>query len=241
MSCCVARKCGLLLAGTLLCVPCLPFLASPAMAREANAGRANGISVGVCSQHPELFKLRRLHADEAMRVIRPTGEHFTVIGFESGYVVSGECARFIKTFGNGIVLTNNAAFRIENLAFVSAPSLDLSDGPPPSALVPPKNVRSIASDRFAAGSGRNYVKHQGDIVLWSGKKGSAIGIVPCAGDSRVPCQLDHLILSSPYQIRDFAWVPPLHESHYGGLWLQIALPRGEKASVRYSVWFWQEL
>lgn len=203
--------------------------------------RVAAVSADVCSQHPELFKLRPLQAADAMPLIHPTGENFTVIGFESGYIVSGQCTRFIKRFGNGIVLTNNAAFRIENLGLVPAPPVDPSDGPPPSNFVPPKNVRSIASDRFAPGPGRTFVRNQGDIVLWSGRKGSAVGILPCAGDSTVRCRLDHLLLSSPYQIRDFGWVPPLHQSHYGSLWLQISLPHGEEASVRYSIWFFQTL
>jgi hypothetical protein len=177
-----------------------------------------------------------------MRLIHPTGEHLTLIGFERGYAVSGACTRFIKRLGNGIVLRNNAAFGLKDLKLVPASPVDPSVGPPPSTFVPPKNVMSIAADKFAEGRGRNYVKHQGDIVLWSGKKGSAIGIVPCAGDSSLPCRLDHLILSSPYRIRDFGFVPAPHsEMHYGSLTLQIALRGGEEASVAYSITWWQSL
>ncbi len=179
-----------------------------------------------------------------MRLIHPTGANFTVMGLESGYVVSGDCARFIETFGNGIVLSNNAAFGIQDLALVPAPPVDPNAGPPPSSFVPPKNVMTIASDRFAEGKGRNYVRSFGSrerLTLWSGPKGSALGIIRCSGLDENPCSLDHLILSSPYPIRDFGWVPPLHDGHSGSLWVQIALPHGEEASVGYSIWFWKDL
>jgi hypothetical protein len=176
-----------------------------------------------------------------MRLIRPTGEHFTIIGFERGYVVSGVCTRFIKKFGNGIILTNNAAFGIKNLALVPARPADPGDGPPPSSFIPPKNITTIASNKFAEGSGRCYVKKQGDIVLWSGPKGSALGIIHCSGNGNV-CSLDHLILSSPYGIRNFGFVPAPHtEMHSGNLWLQIALPHGKEASVNYTISWWRSL
>jgi hypothetical protein len=245
MFCCASIKEHILLARTLLCGLAVVSFASLTAAQGPTGAGAQGLSANVCSKHPELFMLRRLHADDAMRLIRPTGEHLTIIGFEHGYLVSGACTRFIKRFGNRIILTNNAAFGIQDLRLIPAHPANPSDGPPPSYFVPPKNIITIASNQFAEGTGRNYIKSFGSrerMTLWSGPKGSALGIIRCSGVDENPCSLDHLILSSPYRVRDFGFVPAPHsEIHAGSLWLQFALPRGEEASANYSISWWQDL
>ena len=149
-------------------------------------------------------------------------------------VISGPLPRFIKTVGGVVTLTNNHQFVISNSALVP---ISAGSGPPPSHFVPPRNVMRIASNKFAEGSGRIFVKSFDDggdhTALWSGPKGSAIGTIRCA-DAET-CRLEHLILASPYRIRNFRFVPPPHpEMSVGSLWFWTTLRPGEEALVGYT-------
>lgn len=192
------------------------------------------VSVDVCSRHPELFKVRPITAEEGKRFAKPGGAVPTIIGFDEGSVISGPCTRFIKTVGGVVTLTNNHQFVISNSALVP---ISAGSGPPPSHFVPPRNVMRIASNKFAEGSGRIFVKSFDDggdhTALWSGPKGSAIGTIRCA-DAEA-CRLEHLILASPYRIRNFGFVPPPHpEMSVGSLWFWTTLRPGEEALVGYT-------
>lgn len=215
--------------------------ASVTNARSTPARIEHHLSVEVCSRHPELFRVRRMHPDEGTRLIRPTGQHMTIIAFDSGYVVSGDCTSFIRTMGNGIILTNNTRFGIKDNRVSPLPPADPSTGPQPSHFVPPENVIEIAANKFAEGTGRKLVKSWGDLTLWAGPSGSVLGIIRCTTNQR-ECALDHMLLSSSRRIRDFGFVPAPHaEMHFGNLWMQIALPHGEEASVNYTMRWWQTL
>ena len=213
----------------------------PASAYFQAAPGRHEISADYCSRHPELFKVRALTAAEGMGLIQPAAEIPTIRKFESGKLVSGACTKFIKTFANGIILTNNARFGMKDFAFVPAPPPDPRSGPQPNYFVPPENVLSIATDKFVEGSGRYYVASGGfgsdHLVLWSGAKGSAIGTIRCeSNNSHTPCKLDHLILSSRYPIREIDFLPGPHpEMTVGELWLAISLGPTRDAIVTYTI------
>ena len=159
-----------------------------------------------------------------MRLIRPDAGPPTIYRFESGHIVSGECARFIKTFADLMILTNGG------------PPPAPGTGPQPSVFKPPNNVLSIAPDTFSEGKGRDIVQNIGTIVLWSGLKGSAIGTLRCAAQESYPCRLNRLILSSPYKIRKFGFIPsPDGEVHVGSLWFWVTIRPDEQAIARYEV------
>lgn len=239
------RRFLLLIAG--LIVGDVPTYAAGISASVASGGTGSVTSgrhqpsADVCSHKPELFKVRRLSADTAMRLIRPAFEAPTITRFNSGYLVSGDCTKFIRTVSNGIILTNNARFGIKNLGFVRVSAADPRSGTQPNHFVPPRNLITIASNEFAEGHGRNYIRSSGFdgryIALWSGPKGSVIGTIICTGDAADdPCKLDHLILSSTHRIRDFDFLPAPHaEMDTGSLGLWITVRPGEDAVAEYAI------
>jgi len=222
---------------TLLCT----FDARAAAPPRNAAASVHDVSVYGCSRHPELFKVRPLTAGEAWRLIKPAPDVPTVRTFKSARLIYGECTKFVRTFANGIILTNGARFGVKDFALVPAPPADPKSGPQPNHFSPPKNVMAIDSDKFVEGNGRHYVAGGGFgsdyIALWTGAKGSAIGTIDC--DSQLagsPCRLGHLILSSRYSIREFDFLPAPHpEMTGGGLWLSINLGPTEEALASFTI------
>jgi hypothetical protein len=198
-------------------------------------------SVDHCALHPELFKVRPLTPNQAMGLIQRAAEVPTIRKFDRGYIVSGECIRFIKTFSNGIILTNNARFGIKNFAFIPVPPADQNTVPMRSLFVPPANVLKIDSNIFAPGRALSLVQtfpfgSDTELVLWSNQEKSVLGTVRCRGKDQRPCTLDHFILSSHAQIREFDFLPAPHaEMTVGELWLQIALNPLEEAVATYTI------
>lgn len=205
--------------------------------RDGSVRDASRLSADICTQHPELFEVRPVTPEEGRRFATPGAGVPTIIGFDQGSVISGPCTRFIKTIGGVVTLTNNTRFVINDSALVPIPP---GTSPPRSFFNPPKNIRAIASEKFAEGKGRSFVKSIDDggehTALWSGPKGSAIGTIHCTdGDDRGPCTLEHLILSSPYWIKNFGFVPPPHsEMGVGSLWFWTTVRQGEEALVGYT-------
>jgi len=211
------------------------------------AGRAQ-VSADVCSRNPGFFKVRALTAGEAMRLIQPaifppsiiTAQMWAKPSEPVGHVVSGECTRFIKTLGNGVILTNNARFAIKEDALVPIPPADPNTGPVKSHFVPPANIRRIDATNFVEGNSLTLIQTFGSgMALWSDGKRSAVGTLHCSGVNENPCSLEHLILSSPFRIREFGINPPPPDfgMHVGSLWLWITLRSGEEAVAVYPTRF----
>jgi hypothetical protein len=209
-------------------------------------GRAH-VSADICSRSPGLFKVRTLTAREAASLIEPSMLPHGIDVFQMwnrpdeavGHVVSGQCTRFIKSFGNGVILTNNARFGIKGDGLVPMPPADPSSGPQKSHFVPPANIRKIDATSFVEGNSLSLVQSRGSgMVLWSDGKRSVIGTIRCVGVNENPCSLDHRILSSPLRIREFGIVPPPPDfgMHMGSLWLWITLGSGEEALASYPIW-----
>lgn len=226
----------------LLCI--LSAISPPSMAssRTRTVVGANGISADLCSRKPELFRVRRMSSDEAMGLLRPAARVPTVMKPASGHLFSGDCARLIRTFSNGIVLSNGARFGIENLRLLSAPPADPRSGPQAGHFVIPKNILKIQEKAFVSGNSLSYVQNfpfgaDSRLVLWSDGKRSVLGTIRCSGNSAdTNCTLDHLILSSPHRIHEFGFMPAPHaEMTVGSLWLWITLRPGQEALTRYTI------
>jgi hypothetical protein len=214
---------------------------------SAVAGHAH-ISADLCSRNPKLFKIRTLTAGEATALIDPAmlppaielSQMWARPSEPVGHVVSGACTRFIKSFGNGVILANNARFGIKDDALVPMPPADPGSGPQPSHFVPPANIRKIDATKFVEGNSLSLVQTFGSgMALWSDGKRSVIGTIRCVGVNENPCSLDHLILSSSFRIREFGIVPPPPDfgMHVGSLWLWVALRSGEEAFAGYTFRF----
>jgi hypothetical protein len=214
---------------------------SGAAARHPNAKDGDGTSVDVCSRHPEMFKVRRLTADEAARLIRLQSGMSALAKPAEGTLISGECTRFIKTFANLVMLTNNSRFVMTDTALIPAPRAGPGTGPHPFPFTPPPNITKIAANGFVRGNALSYVQNlpYGEhtrLVLWSDRKQSVVGTIRCTGGDGNSCTLGHLILSSPHRIRQFGFIPaPDAESAVGSLWLWITLRPGEQVLGGYMI------
>jgi len=207
--------------------------------RHNSTGSANRVSIDVCLRHPELFRVRPVTSEEGRRLAKAGVGVPTIIGFDDGSVISGPCVQFIKTVGGVVTLTSNDRFVISNAALVPIPAAPPGRAPLIIYFSPPTNVMTIASDKFAEGNGRTFVKsidNGGEhTVLWSGAKGSAIGTIRCVDGVVGGCTLEHLILTSPYRLRDFGFVPPPHSGMgTGSLWFWTTLRPEEEALVGYT-------
>lgn len=222
-----------------LCVLAMLLVSSTALIPCVDAVTRNPISADLCSKQPELFKLRSLTADRAARFAH-TGDALVTV-FTSGNVISGPCTRFVKTFDGVLNLKTGYRFVINGSSLMPVPPADPNSGPQPRLFAPPKNVLTIAADKFAEGHGRAFIKSIGSVhrvALWSGPKGSAIGILHCSNDES-SCGLGDVILSSSYRIRDFGFIRAPHsEMHSASLWFWVSPRPGEIVIAGYTTsWF----
>jgi hypothetical protein len=224
---------------TLLCsadISCAPATARAHDAADSVHGTADS-----CSRHPELFKVRRLTAIEAMRLVRIQAGVRNTAASAQGASIVGPCTRFIKTFANLITLTNNARFVMIDTALVPAPFAASANSPRPFLFTPPPNISEIAADGFAPGHALAFVEsfpygEHTRLVLWSNDKQSLVGTIRCIRDGTSSCALGHPILSSPYPIHEFGFIPaPDAESEVGSLWLWMTLRPDTEALVSYMI------
>lgn len=208
--------------------------------------RDRALSVDYCSSNPDVFKVRPLKPEEAVHLVWRGDGVPSITKFVGGHVISGKCTRFIKSFANLIILTNNSRLSISGdlaVSLISAAPTQLGTGLQAFSFTPPKNILSISSNFGpSAKHGLSYVSSQsfgsgGRIALWSDGNRSVVGTIRCANDGEsARCTLDHLILSSPYRIREFGFLPAPHpEMQVGSLWFWIRLGSGEDALARYII------